>query len=137
VLLQPLALLPSPTAVKVVCVVGCGGDRDKGKRPEMGAIANDLADRVIVTDDNPRGEDGDAIVAEILTGFAHPDAARVQRDRAQAIAFAIANATANDVVLIAGKGHEAYQEIAGVRRPFDDMAHARIALGMAPSEMQS
>jgi len=125
---QTLASLRAHTAGALVCVFGCGGERDRGKRPQMAAIAERLADRVIVTDDNPRGEDGDAIVAEILAGFAHPDAARVQRDRAQAIASAIADAAANDVVLIAGKGHETYQEVAGVRNPFDDMAHAQMAL---------
>jgi UDP-N-acetylmuramoyl-L-alanyl-D-glutamate--2,6-diaminopimelate ligase len=97
----------------------------------MAAIAERLADRVIVTDDNPRGEDGDAIVVEILAGFEEPDAVRVQRDRAQAIAIAVAGAAAGDVVLIAGKGHEPYQEVAGVRRPFDDMAQARHALEVA------
>jgi UDP-N-acetylmuramoyl-L-alanyl-D-glutamate--2,6-diaminopimelate ligase len=80
---------------------------------------------VIVTDDNPRGEDGDAIVADILAGFARPDSVIVQRDRAQAIARAIGEAGADDIVLIAGKGHEPYQEIAGVRHQFDDTAVAR------------
>ena len=127
---QALASLRAHTAGRLVCVFGCGGERDRGKRPQMAAIAERLADRVIVTDDNPRTEDGDAIVAEILVGFVHPDAIRVQRDRAQAIAQAIAGATSDDVVLIAGKGHETYQEIAGVRRPFDDMAHACAALGV-------
>jgi len=129
---QALASLRAHTAGKLVCVFGCGGERDRGKRPQMAAIAERLADRVIVTDDNPRGEDGDAIVAEILAGLAHPDAVRVQRDRAQAIGLAIANAAASDVVLIAGKGHETYQETAGVCRPFDDMAHARAALEKRP-----
>jgi UDP-N-acetylmuramoyl-L-alanyl-D-glutamate--2,6-diaminopimelate ligase len=87
-----------------------------------------LADRVIVTDDNPRGEDGDAIVADILAGFARPDSVTVQRDRAQAIARAIEEAGADDIVLIAGKGHEPYQEVAGVRHPFDDTAVARQCL---------
>ncbi|MEO8742462.1 MAG: UDP-N-acetylmuramoyl-L-alanyl-D-glutamate--2,6-diaminopimelate ligase [Lysobacteraceae bacterium] len=127
---QALTSLRAHTAGKLVCVFGCGGDRDRGKRPQMAAIAERLADRVIVTDDNPRGENGDAIVAEILAGFVHPDMVRVQRDRARAIAQAIADATSDDVVLIAGKGHETYQEIAGVQRPFDDMAHARAALGV-------
>ena len=91
----------------------------------MGAIAERLADVAIVTDDNPRGEDGDRIVADILPGFADPARAVVQRDRAAAIEQAIGMAGADDVVLIAGKGHEPYQEINGVRHPFDDTATAR------------
>jgi UDP-N-acetylmuramoyl-L-alanyl-D-glutamate--2,6-diaminopimelate ligase len=129
---QALVSLRAHTSGRLICVFGCGGERDRGKRPQMAAIAERLADRVIVTDDNPRGEDGDAIVAEILAGFTRPDAARIQRDRAGAIAFAVASAAAGDVVLIAGKGHETYQDIAGVQRPFDDMAHARRALEVRP-----
>ena len=132
---QALSSLRAHTSGALLCVFGCGGMRDQGKRPEMAAIAERLADRVIVTDDNPRGEDGDAIVAQILSGFAAPSAVRVQRDRACAIADAIAGAGADDVVLVAGKGHEAYQEIAGVQRPFDDMAHARRALEARTSRM--
>jgi UDP-N-acetylmuramoyl-L-alanyl-D-glutamate--2,6-diaminopimelate ligase len=129
---QALTSLRAHTAGSLICVFGCGGERDRGKRPLMAEIAERLADRVIVTDDNPRGEDGDAIVAEILSGFSRPGAVRIQRDRASAIAFAVASATANDVVLIAGKGHETYQDIAGVQRPFDDMAQARAALEKRP-----
>ena len=103
----------------------CGGDRDRGKRPQMAAIAERGADRVIVTDDNPRSEDGDAIVADIVAGFGNPQAARVQRDRAAAIALALQGADASDIVLIAGKGHETYQEVGGRRLPFDDLAVAR------------
>ncbi len=104
----------------LLCVFGCGGERDRGKRPQMAAIAEAHADRVIVTDDNPRGEDGDAIVADIMAGFARPHAVVVERDRRQAIARAIGEAGADDIVLIAGKGHETYQEINGVQHPFDD-----------------
>lgn len=113
---------------RLICVFGCGGERDAGKRPLMGAIAERLADVAIVTDDNPRGENGDAIVAQIMAGFAHPDAAVVQRDRALAIAEALRIARPGDAVLIAGKGHETYQEGAGGKRPFDDLAVARAAL---------
>ncbi len=113
---------------RLICVFGCGGERDAGKRPLMGAIAERLADVAIVTDDNPRGEDGDAIVAQIVAGFAHPNSAVVQRDRALAIAEALRMAGAGDVVLIAGKGHETYQEGAAGKRPFDDLAVARAAL---------
>jgi UDP-N-acetylmuramoyl-L-alanyl-D-glutamate--2,6-diaminopimelate ligase len=101
-------------------VFGCGGDRDRGKRAQMAAIAEAGADRVIVTDDNPRSEDGDAIVADILAGFTSPAAASVERDRRRAIALALAGTNAGDVVLVAGKGHEAYQEVRGVRTPVDD-----------------
>jgi UDP-N-acetylmuramoyl-L-alanyl-D-glutamate--2,6-diaminopimelate ligase len=133
---QALSSLRAHTSGRLVCVFGCGGERDRGKRPQMGEIASRLADWTIITDDNPRGEDGDAIVAEILAGFDGLHA-QIERDRARAIALAIAQAMPGDVVLIAGKGHEPYQEANGVRRPFDDMAHARIALGLAPSEMES
>jgi UDP-N-acetylmuramoyl-L-alanyl-D-glutamate--2,6-diaminopimelate ligase len=125
---QALSSLRAHAQGRLVCVFGCGGERDVGKRPQMAAIAEAGADLVIVTDDNPRGEDGDAIVADILQGFSRPDAALVQRDRAAAIARAIGTASASDIVLIAGKGHEPYQEIAGVRHPFDDAAVARALL---------
>jgi UDP-N-acetylmuramoyl-L-alanyl-D-glutamate--2,6-diaminopimelate ligase len=127
---QALTTLRAHTRGRLFCVFGCGGERDTGKRPEMGAIAEKLADVAIVTDDNPRGEDGDAIVAAIVGGFEHRDAARVMRDRGAAIREAIATASDDDVVLIAGKGHEPYQEIAGVKHPFDDTAVARAALGV-------
>jgi UDP-N-acetylmuramoyl-L-alanyl-D-glutamate--2,6-diaminopimelate ligase len=127
---QALTTLRAHTKGRLFCVFGCGGERDTGKRPQMGAIAEKLADVAIVTDDNPRGEDGDAIVAAILDGFANREAARVMRDRAAAIRDAIGAATDADVVLIAGKGHEPYQEIAGVKHPFDDTAVARAALGV-------
>ena len=110
------------------CVFGCGGERDRGKRPRMAEAAQGGADRIIVTDDNPRGEDGDTIVADILEGFAHPDEVRVERDRARAIQRAIAAARAPDVILIAGKGHEVHQERNGVRLPFSDVAVARRVL---------
>lgn len=111
---------------KLVCVFGCGGDRDAGKRPLMGAIAERLADRVLLTSDNPRSEDPDAIIAAIAAGMKSPP--RIEPDRARAIEMAIAEADRRDVVLLAGKGHEPYQEIAGVRHPFSDLEHARTAL---------
>ncbi|MDD9984315.1 MAG: hypothetical protein OXU81_23635 [Gammaproteobacteria bacterium] len=110
------------------CVFGCGGERDRGKRPQMAEAAQGGADRIIVTDDNPRGEDGDTIVADILQGFANPDDVQVERERGLAIHRAIAGARAPDVVLIAGKGHEAHQERNGVRLPFSDVAVARRGL---------
>lgn len=125
---QALASLRDHAAARLICVFGCGGERDTGKRPQMAASAERLADRVIVTDDNPRAEDGDAIVADIVAGFARPDSVVVERDRARAIARAIGEAGPNDIVLIAGKGHEPYQEIDGVRHPFDDTTVARQCL---------
>jgi UDP-N-acetylmuramoyl-L-alanyl-D-glutamate--2,6-diaminopimelate ligase len=125
---QALNALRAHCEARLICVFGCGGERDAGKRPQMGEIAERLADVAIVTDDNPRGEDGDVIVAQILAGMARPQAATVQRDREAAIRAALAMARTGDVVLIAGKGHETYQEGAGGKRAFDDMAIARIAL---------
>jgi len=129
---QALTALRSHCAGRLICVFGCGGERDAGKRPQMGAIAERLADVAIVTDDNPRGEDGDAIVAQIRAGMQRQ--ATVERDRAAAIGMAIAQAGADDVVLIAGKGHETYQEGAAGKRPFDDLATARAALAQPARE---
>lgn len=128
---QALASLRAHARARLICVFGCGGERDRGKRPQMAEIAERQADIVVVTDDNPRGEDGDAIVADIVAGFAAPEAVVVQRDRAAAIARAIGEARPDDIVLVAGKGHEPYQEIAGIRHPFDDSEVARQALGVA------
>ena len=115
---------------ELICVFGCGGDRDRGKRPEMGRVAARLADRVIVTSDNPRSEDPGAIVSDIVHGIRGTGNRRyaVELDRGRAIATAIAEARAGDVVLLAGKGHESYQERAGALTPFDDAEHARHAL---------
>jgi len=129
---QVLAALRAHCNGILVCVFGCGGDRDVGKRPIMGAIAERMADVVIVTDDNPRGEDGDAIVAQIVAGMRAPERATVERDRARAIDIAIAQARAGDAVLIAGKGHETYQEIGGAKHPFDDLQVARATLEARP-----
>jgi UDP-N-acetylmuramoyl-L-alanyl-D-glutamate--2,6-diaminopimelate ligase len=111
---------------KLVCIFGCGGDRDPGKRPQMGAIAARLADAVVVTSDNPRSEDPQAIIAAILAGM--QTQAIAEPDRAKAIGAAIAQADPRDVILLAGKGHEPYQEIAGVRIPFSDLDCAKSAL---------
>lgn len=100
-------------------VFGCGGDRDRGKRPEMGAIAEKLADAVVVTDDNPRSEDGDDIIRDIRSGCRREDIVTI-RDRRDAIAFALERAGTADLVLIAGKGHEPTQEIQGRKYPFSD-----------------
>lgn len=128
---QALDTLRAHAAGRLVCVFGCGGDRDRGKRPLMGGIAARLADRVIVTDDNPRGEDALAIVADILAGMPTDAAVDVVSDRAEAIRTAITGADAGDVVLVAGKGHEDYQEIGGRRLPFSDREVVAAALEMA------
>jgi len=112
---------------KLWCVFGCGGDRDAGKRPLMGKLVERLADRAVITSDNPRGEDPQKIIDEILAGFTNSDEATVIEERAAAIAWTIAQAYPGDVVLIAGKGHEDYQEVAGERRPFSDYALAAAA----------
>ncbi|MBA2661061.1 MAG: UDP-N-acetylmuramoyl-L-alanyl-D-glutamate--2,6-diaminopimelate ligase [Bradymonadaceae bacterium] len=116
---------------KLIVVFGCGGDRDRHKRALMGGIAARLADQVVVTSDNPRNEDPEAIIAAIVSGVAAAESnaqLRCEPDRHLAIAQAIAGAADDDVVLIAGKGHENYQEIGGVRYDFDDLDEARRAL---------
>ena len=110
------------------CLFGCGGDRDNAKRPMMAAVAETQADRVVVTSDNPRSERPSAIISQILLGLARPEAAQVEPDRARAIAETLAQARPEDVVLLAGRGHEAWQEIAGERIAFSDRAHALDAL---------
>jgi UDP-N-acetylmuramoyl-L-alanyl-D-glutamate--2,6-diaminopimelate ligase len=129
----------APDGARVICVFGAGGDRDRGKRPQMGEIATRLAELAIVTSDNPRSEDPDAIIAEIFEGITGSTpaghTARGVPDRRQAIAAGVALARAGDVLVIAGKGHEQGQEFAGGRKiPFDDVAVAREALeARAPS----
>ncbi len=110
------------------CVFGCGGNRDTGKRPMMGEIATRCADRVIVTDDNPRREDPERIVAEILSGVPADASVVVERNRTQAIRLAITTAAPDDLVVIAGKGHETYQDIDGRKWPFSDVEQASLAL---------
>jgi len=123
---------------KLWCVFGCGGDRDTSKRPLMGAIAAKRADQVVVTSDNPRSEKPEAIIAQILLGLPSCNTLQVQTDRAQAIAQTLARAAAQDVVLIAGKGHEATQEVAGTKTAFSDAAHAAQALQQwRPLEVQA
>lgn len=110
------------------CVFGCGGNRDAGKRPQMGALAAQLADRAVVTSDNPRGESPEQIIADIRAGMPSSDVIHSEVDRRAAIEYAIANAAAEDCILIAGKGHETYQEVNGVRHEFDDRNEARAVL---------
>ena len=134
---QALTSLREHAHGRLLCVFGCGGERDRGKRAQMAAIAERNADSVVVTDDNPRSEDGDEIVAEIIAGFTRPQAVVVLRDRAAAIARAIGAAGPGDIVLIAGKGHEPYQEVAGVRHPFDDTEVAASVLARARPEQRA
>jgi len=122
------ALRPTVAAGhRLVCMFGCGGERDPGKRALMGSVAARLADRVIVTSDNPRGENPAAIIAQVLEGIPAGRAEAIE-ERQVAIYEAIHHAAAGDVVLLAGKGHETYQEIAGARHPFSDAEVARAAL---------
>jgi UDP-N-acetylmuramoyl-L-alanyl-D-glutamate--2,6-diaminopimelate ligase len=110
------------------CVFGCGGDRDPVKRPLMAAVAEKNADRVVVTSDNPRTEKPETIIAQILLGLSHNECVQVQADRARAIADTVAAAAPQDVILLAGKGHEDYQEVNGVKQPFSDIVQAQAAL---------
>ena len=126
--LQALRPLATARGGRLWCVFGCGGDRDASKRPLMGAIAERDADAVVLTSDNPRSEVPAAILADIAAGLLQRSAATVMQDRRTAIAQTIAAADARDVILIAGKGHEDYQEIAGVKQPFSDVAEAERAL---------
>ena len=126
--LQALRALAQQRGGQLWCVFGCGGDRDPTKRPLMAAVAEKNADRVVVTSDNPRSEKPEAIISQVLLGLSHRDSVEVQVDRALAIAETVRAAAPGDVILVAGKGHEDYQEIAGVKHPFSDQAHAHAAL---------
>jgi UDP-N-acetylmuramoyl-L-alanyl-D-glutamate--2,6-diaminopimelate ligase len=132
-LLNVLKTLRELSPRRLICVFGCGGDRDREKRPLMGRVAADNADYSIITSDNPRKEDPDAIIAEVEKGFRSERYEKVP-DRAEAIARAIALAEPRDIVLIAGKGHEPYQEFADYTIPFDDLQVARRALEDRPVE---
>jgi len=129
-LAKALAALREHCRGALWCVFGCGGDRDAGKRPLMGGIVDELADRIIVTDDNPRSEDPDTIVRAIIDGI-KSHAARVIHDRGAAIATALGEAAPGDIVLIAGKGHEDYQIYGATRRSFSDRQEACRVLGVA------
>ena len=126
--LEALRPVANVRAGKLVCVFGCGGDRDAGKRPKMGAIAERMADQVVITSDNPRTEVPATIIDQIASGMTHADRARKHEDRASAILQAVRAAAREDVIVIAGKGHEATQEIMGRKRVFSDLDHARLAL---------
>ncbi len=130
--LEKVLLAIKPVALsrggRLWCVFGCGGDRDASKRPLMAAIAEKSADQLVVTSDNPRTEDPQLIIDQMLRGLSRPDAVLVQADRAAAIADALRLAQAGDVVLLAGKGHENYQEIKGVKFTFSDRDQAQAVL---------
>ncbi|MCZ6830396.1 MAG: UDP-N-acetylmuramoyl-L-alanyl-D-glutamate--2,6-diaminopimelate ligase [Gammaproteobacteria bacterium] len=123
---QALHALRAHTRGSLICVFGCGGDRDAGKRPLMGQVATAAADRVIVTSDNPRTESPQKIISDIEAGCIH--APEIEVDRAAAIALAVATAEPDDCVLIAGKGHETYQQLGARRLPFSDIQQVRLAL---------
>jgi UDP-N-acetylmuramoyl-L-alanyl-D-glutamate--2,6-diaminopimelate ligase len=121
-------------SARLVCLFGCGGDRDQGKRPQMGEVASRLADVVVLTSDNPRSEDPLAIIGEIRAGLGADAEVVVEPDRARAIRLAVGLAGPGDVVLLAGKGHESTQTARGRSRPFDDRIEARRALAARPGE---
>ena len=125
---QALTALRSHLHGQLVCVFGCGGDRDSGKRPMMARVAESLADRIVITTDNPRGERPAAIIGDMLAGLEEPGQAQVVEDRAAAIRQAVLECGAGDIVLVAGKGHEAWQEMKGQKIPFSDEATVNAAL---------
>ncbi len=126
--LRTLKPLAAQRGGRLWCVFGCGGDRDPHKRPLMGAAAGGHADQIVLTNDNPRSEYPEAIVAQIRPGLVGHGAVQIELDRARAVALALGQADARDVVLVAGKGHEDYQETAGVRQPFSDRQQVGLAL---------
>ena len=134
---QALTALRLHCQGKLWCVFGCGGDRDTGKRPQMGAIAERLADHCLITNDNPRSEAPDQIAQEILAGMQQPAAAKVELDRACAIQWAVQQALQNDIVLVAGKGHEDYQIVGDQRLPFSDIDVSANALNNKKRVMES
>jgi len=125
---QVLRSLKAHVEGKLFCVFGCGGDRDKGKRPQMGKVAESLADVVVLTSDNPRSENPDDIIEDIKRGLESADKAIVESSRAHAIQLAINSAGEGDVVLVAGKGHEAFQVVGDLKLPFSDQEQVRSAL---------
>lgn len=134
----PDALEKALRALRVHCagqlwaIVGCGGDRDRGKRPMMAAIAEQFADRVILTDDNPRSESPQAIVADMVAGLTYPERAHIEHHRFQAASYALQHAGAQDIILLAGKGHEDYQVLANETIHYSDRETAQQLLELQP-----
>ena len=126
---QALRALQSQTSGKLICVFGCGGQRDRGKRAEMGQVAEQYAAHIFLTNDNPRNEAAEAIIEDIIDGIKDQSQVTREPDRRKAIRQAIHSASADDVVLIAGKGHEDYQEVEGVRYPLSDRLIVKRAIG--------
>jgi UDP-N-acetylmuramoyl-L-alanyl-D-glutamate--2,6-diaminopimelate ligase len=131
-----LTVLRAHRPRRLLCLFGCGGERDTGKRPQMGAVAERLADRVLLTDDNPRGEDGGAIVKDILSGMRRPERAGVERNRGRAIRQVLDEAGAEDIVLVAGKGHETTQRVGDLVLPFSDREQVRQSLKQRGGEVR-
>lgn len=125
---QVLTALRAHVDGRLVCVFGCGGDRDRGKRPQMGEVARRLSDLIVLTDDNPRSEEPQQIVDDILSGMGGRQGVHIEHDRAKAIRTTVLAAGPDDLVLVAGKGHEDYQEAGGRRRPFSDIEQVELAL---------
>jgi UDP-N-acetylmuramoyl-L-alanyl-D-glutamate--2,6-diaminopimelate ligase len=125
---QALLPLAQSRGGELTCVLGCGGDRDAAKRPLMAAAAEQYAHHVVLTSDNPRSEEPQTILNQMRAGLKQAHSAIVIADREQAIAQTVYQVRVQDVVLVAGKGHEDYQEIAGIKHPFSDVQHARAAL---------
>ncbi len=125
---QVLSVLREHGPRRLICLFGCGGERDRGKRPQMGAVAERLSDLLILTDDNPRGEDGKSIINEILSGMQNPHQALVQSNRGRAIRHGVCMAGPGDILLVAGKGHETTQEMGELRILFSDRAQVTQAL---------
>ncbi len=123
------------TPSRLVCVMGCGGDRDRGKRPMMAKVAEQYADMVVLTDDNPRSEMPFQIMHDMIEGLENPEYVAMEHDRAKAIKFAVDSVEQGDSVLIAGKGHEKYQIVGDEKRPFDDREQARVALDQMRQEL--
>jgi len=136
-LMVALAALRECSSQQLICVFGCGGERDSGKRAQMGQIAERFSDQIILTNDNPRGESAQHIVDNILEGITRPLDVRICKDRAEAIRLAVDMAAADDVVLVAGKGHEDYQEVAGSRIAFCDGEQVKQALNIKVRKMKA
>jgi len=136
-LMVALGTLRECSSQRLICVFGCGGERDRGKRAQMGKIAERFSDQVILTNDNPRREPDQRIIEDILEGVTRPLDIRICKDRGEAIRLAVDMAAANDVVLVAGKGHEDYQEVAGTRMAFCDGEQVKQALNIKVRKMKS